>query len=298
MYNRKQFIKLSSGAVLGMALGSCAPKPSASGATGVTAAANTGTIKNPGIQLYTLRDDLPKDPKGILRRLAEFGYKEIESYEGKDGMYWGMGNTGFKNYMDELGMKMVSSHCNFRQDFEKKAADAAAIGVKYLICPHIGRKNSLDEYKKIAGEFNNAAEICRKNGIRFAYHNHDYSFRLQDGQYPQDILMKEANHANMDFEMDIYWVVAAEEDPVAWLKKYPGRFTLSHVKDRKKGIAPKPGEPNLSCIVGTGSIDFVRILGAGKKLGMKHYILEQEAYEKAPIDCVKEGADYLNTVKF
>lgn len=289
MYNRKEFLKMSGGAALGLALSSCATSSASSG---------KGTIKNLGIQLYTLRDDLPKDPKGVLRQLSSFGYKEIESYEGPQGMFWGMGNTGFKKYMDELGMKIVSSHCDFRKDLDKKAAEAAAIGMSYLICPWVGKQKTLDDYKKLADEFNNAAEICRKNGIRFAYHNHDYSFRLQNGQYPQDIMMQNANHSNMDFEMDIYWVVAAQQDPIAWLKKYPNRFRLSHVKDRTKGIAPKEGEPNLSCIVGNGSIDFVTILGQAKKLGMKHYILEQEAYEKAPIECVKEGAAYLNDLKF
>lgn len=290
MYSRKEFIKMSGSAALGLAFASCAGSSSS--------AAGNGSIKNTGIQLYSLRDDLPKDPKGVLKQLASFGYKEIESYEGKDGMFWGLGNTGFKNYMDELGMKIVSSHCDFRKDFERKAAEAAAIGMNYLICPYVGRKKTLDEYKSIADEFNNAAEICRKNGIRFAYHNHDYSFRLQDGQYPQDIFMRTANHSSMDFEMDIYWVVTANQDPVAWLKKYPNRFRLSHIKDRKKGIEPKAGEPNLSCIVGTGSIDFAPILREAKKLGMQHYILEQEAYEKAPIECVKEGAAYLNNLRF
>jgi len=290
MYNRKEFLKMSSSAALGLALSSCA------GSSATTT--GKGTIKNLGIQLYTLRKDLPNDPKAILKKLSEFGYKEIESYEGSRGMFWGLGNTGFKNYMDELDMKIVSSHCDFKKDFEQKAADAAAIGMKYLICPHIGKKKSLDEYKKIADEFNTAAEICRKSGIRFAYHNHDYSFRLQEGQYPQDIMMSNATHASMDFEMDIYWVVAAKQDPIAWLKKYPNRFRLSHVKDRIKGIAPKEGEPNLSCIIGNGSIDFATILGQAKNMGMNHYILEQEAYEKAPIDCAKEGAAYLNILKF
>ncbi len=289
MHKRKEFLKLSGSAVLGLALSSC---------KGATASTGNGSIKNLGIQLYTLRDDLPKNPRGVLKQLASFGYKEIESYEGAEGMFWGMGNTGFKNYMDELGMKIVSSHCDYKKDFDKKAAEAAAIGMSYLICPWIGRQKALDDYKRIADEFNTAAEICRKNGIRFAYHNHDYSFRLQNGQHPQDILMQHANHANMDFEMDIYWVVSAEQDPVAWLRKYPNRFRLCHIKDRKKGIAPKSGEPNLSCIVGAGSIHFASILKEAKKYGMKHYILEQEAYEKAPIECVKEGADYLTNLKF
>lgn len=295
MHNRKTFLKLSSSAALGLVIGSCAN--SASSASGASARA-TGTIKNLGIQLYSLREDMPKDAKGVLKKLSEFGYKEIESYEGGEGMFWGMGHKGFKSYMDELGMKIVSSHCDFRKDLDKKAAEAAEIGMSYLICPHIGKQKNLDAYKKIAEDFNTAAEVCRKNGIRFAYHNHDYSFRLQDGQYPQDILMQNGNHASMDFQMDIYWVVSAGEDPIAWLNKYPRKFTLCHIKDRTKGITPKQGEPNHSCIVGNGSINFAGILTEAKKKGMKHYILEQEAYEKAPIECVKEGAAYLNQLKF
>lgn len=153
MHNRKEFLKLSGSAVLGLALSSCA---------GATASTGKGTIKNLGIQLYTLRDDMPKDPRGVLRQLASFGYKEIESYEGAEGMFWGMGNTGFKNYMDELGMKIVSSHCDYKKDFEKKAAEAAAIGMSYLICPWIGKQKTTDDYKRIADEFNIAAETCRK----------------------------------------------------------------------------------------------------------------------------------------
>ena len=91
-----------------------------------------------GLQLYTLRDDMPKDPKGILKQVSSFGYKQIESYEGPQGMFWGMSNTEFKKYMDELGMTIIASHCEMNKDFEKKAADAAAIGMKYLICPWLG----------------------------------------------------------------------------------------------------------------------------------------------------------------
>ena len=80
-----------------------------------------------GLQLYTLRDDMPKDPSAVLKQVASFGYKQIESYEGAKGMFWGMGNTGFKKYMDDLGMTIVASHCDISKDFQKKAADAAAI---------------------------------------------------------------------------------------------------------------------------------------------------------------------------
>lgn len=286
-YDRKGFLKISGSAFMGLTLVSCSSSGKNSG--------NLTKITNPGLQLYSLRDDLPKDPKGILKQVAGFGYKEIESYEGQQGMFWGMGNKGFKNYMDQLGMKIVSSHCNVNADFERKAAEAAEIGMSYLISPYLGRQKSLDDYKKAAENFNKKGEICKKNGIRFAYHNHNYSFIEQDGQFPQDVMMQHSNPALVDFEMDIYWVVDAHQDPIAWLKKYNGRFKLCHVKDRKKGAIDNSSE-NQSCIVGTGTINFSKILTEAKKLGMQHYIVEQEAYEKAPIECVKESVAYLKQI--
>jgi len=281
---------MSGSATLGMALASCAGGKAAGG--------NKGTIKDLGIQLYSVRDDLPNDPKGVLKQLASFGYKTIESYEGQQGMFWGMSHTDFKKYVSDLGMTIISSHCDFRKDFERKAAEAGAIGMKYLICPYLGRQKNLDDYKKAAEDFNKAGQICQKNGLRFAYHNHDYSFRTQSGQFPQDIMMKHTDPALVDFEMDIYWVVTAGQDPVQWMKNYNWRFKLCHIKDRKKDTPYKEGEGNQSCIAGKGSIDYKSILGQAKNLGMKHYILEQEAYEKTPLECVKEGAAYLNNLVF
>jgi hypothetical protein len=91
-----------------------------------------------GIQLWTVKNALGKDPQGVLKQLSEDGYKQIESFEGSKGIFWGMSNTDFKKYMDDLGMTIISSHCNINKDFEKKAGDAAAIGMKYLLCPAIG----------------------------------------------------------------------------------------------------------------------------------------------------------------
>ena len=228
-YSRRKFIKISGGVTTGLALGSL---------TGASLfsydSEEAKKLKKFGLQLYTLREDLPKDPKGVLKQIASFGYKQIESFEGKDGMFWDMGNTGFKNYMDELGMNIISSHCDINTNFEKKAADAAAIGMKYLICPWKGPQKSLDDFKKFADEFNQKGEICRKNGIRFAYHNHDYSFKAMDGQLPQDVMMNGTDASLVDFEMDIYWVVTAGIDPEAWFKKHKNRFKLCHIKDRSK----------------------------------------------------------------
>jgi len=254
-----------------------------------------GNIKNIGLQLYTLRDDLPKDPKGVLKQVASFGYNQLESFEGNKGMFWGMTPAEFNKYVGDLGMKIVSSHCDIDKDFEKKAADAASIGMKYLICPHKGAQKSIDDFKRIADQFNDRGEICRKHGIRFAYHNHGYSFKELDGQMPQDVMMDNTNPATVDFEMDMYWVVTGGADIEKYLNKYKNRFRLCHIKDRKKNAAPS--DENASCIVGNGSIDYKNILKVAKRTGIEYFIVEQERYDEAsPLECAKRDAAYLKTL--
>jgi sugar phosphate isomerase/epimerase len=286
-YKRRDFLKLSATIGAGVALG-----PLTNGLVGCSTIKSANINKNFGIQLYTLRDDLPKDPKGVLTQLAGFGYKQVESFEGKQGMFWGMKNTEFKKLMDDLGMKIVSSHCNINEDFERKAAEAGEIGMNYLLCPYLGPQKSLDDYKRAADTFNQRGETCRKNGLRFGYHNHDYSFTLQDGKYPQDIMMQNTDKNLVDYEMDIYWVVTAGQDPIAWINRYPGRFTLAHVKDREKG-APL-SKKDASVVLGTGGINFSSILKEGQKNGMKYFIVEQEKYENTtPLQAAKADADYM-----
>jgi sugar phosphate isomerase/epimerase len=272
-------------------------KPDAAAENAEVPAIMAGSIPAFGLQLYTLRDDMPKDPKGVLKQVADFGYKQIESFEGKQGMFWGMSNTDFKAYCDELGIAMVASHCDINKDFEKKAAEAAAIGMKYLICPWVGPQKKLDDFKKIADTFNQKGEVCRQNGIRFAYHNHDYTFLTQEGQIPQDVLMANTNPDLVDFEMDIYWVVTPGADPIAWMKKYPGRFKLSHVKDRIKNAAA--GDKDASCELGTGSINYASLLKSASENGMEYFIVEQERYDNStPLKSAEACAAYLKNLVF
>ncbi|MGZ8539341.1 MAG: sugar phosphate isomerase/epimerase family protein [Chitinophagaceae bacterium] len=260
-----------------------------------TPATASAALQYFGLQLYTLRDDMPKDPKAVLKQVSSFGYKQIESYEGKDGMFWGMSNTDFKKYMDDLGMTIVSSHCDINKDFEKKAADAAAIGMKYLLSPYKGPQKKLDDFKKFADEFNQKGEICKKNGIKFAYHNHDYTFKELEGQFPQDVLMNGTDPSLVDYELDIYWVVAGGQDPETWLKKYKNRFKLCHVKDRTKGAT----EAADSCTLGEGSIDYPKILTTAKENGMEYYIVEQEKYAgTTPLKAAEADAAYMKNLKF
>ena len=251
-----------------------------------------GSLNNFGIQLYSLKDVMPGDPKGVLKKLAGMGYTQIESYEGDKGMFWGMTNTEFKKYIEGLGLNMISSHCNYKEDFEKKAAEAAEIGMKYLISPYVGPQKKVDDFKKIAEEFNQAGDICKKAGIRFAYHNHAYSFEPVEGQLPQDVMMQNTNPDTVDFEMDIYWVDTAGANPIEWFEKYPNRFRLCHIKDRLKG-APKDGE-NYSCVVGTGEIDFPKVLKVAKEKGLEYYIIEQESFDNmTTVEAAAQNAAYM-----
>lgn len=270
------------------------------GAGAMLASNNLFAAKQPltnfGIQLWTVKEDMMKDAAGTLKALASYGYKQIEGFEGKQGMFWGMTVGDMKKYMDDLGMSMISSHCNINDKFEIKAANAANMGMKYLICPYLGPQKTIDDYKKAADNFNAKAEICKKNGIRFAYHNHGYSFQMTDGQMPQDVMIAGTDPELVDFEMDMYWVVTGGANIDDYLKKYKGRWKLCHVKDRSKTAAAT--ENDASVIIGTGSIDYPSILPKAKKYGVEYFIVEQEKFEgTTPMASAEADAKYMMTLK-
>ncbi len=285
-HNRREFLKVAAMLTSGAALTSMIGCKSGSKLSGAN--------KPFGLQLYTLRNEMSKDPMGTLKQVASFGYKQIESFEGAKGIFWGMGNTGFKNYMDELGMTIVSSHCDINKDFEKKADEAAAIGMKYLICPFYGAQKSIDEYKKGAEVFNARGEVCKKAGIRFAYHNHEYTFKPMDNQMPQDIFMQNTDKDLVDYEMDVYWVVTANQDPIAWINKYPNRWKLFHIKDRKKDAASDTRAAFAT--LGSGKIDFNEITRLAEKKGNPYFIVEQDQTDETPLIVAQKNADYMKNM--
>ena len=255
-----------------------------------------GTLETFGIQLYTLRDVFPQDVKGTLRKVADYGYRQVEGYETDQGIFWGMEPQEFKDYLDSLGLTMVSTHCNIDENFAEKARQAADIGMNYLTCPHIGARDSREAWQAVVDKFNERGQTCADNGIRFAYHNHGYSFEDVYGIVPQDFMMENTNDA-VDYEMDIYWVVTAGADPVEYLNKYPGKWKLCHVKDRLRDAAPDEAEA--SADLGTGSIDFERILAVAREQGMEYYIVEQERYDNGtPLESAEVDARYMRELKF
>ncbi len=188
-YNRRYFLKNSGLLASGIALAGIGCASNAgdngenAGGDSTNRADTTSTVATDqpigqfGLQLYTLRDEMPKDPKGVLKQISQMGYTQIEGYEGPKGLWWGMKNKEFKAYLDDLNLTMVSSHCDFRKDFDRKAAEAGEIGLEWLIAPYLGPQKKLDDFKKFAELFNKSGDICARENLRFAYHNHGYSFR-------------------------------------------------------------------------------------------------------------------------
>jgi len=250
-----------------------------------------------GIQLFTVRRDMQRDADDVLTQLAGFGYQQIQSFEGGQGMFWGRSPRAFREFINDLGMEPVASHCNVNEGFERKAEQAAEAGMNYLVCPMIGRQDSLDGYRRWADNFNRFGEISRQAGLRFAYHNHAYTFMPQDGEYPQDVLMQNTDPSLVDYELDMYWVDVAGGDIEQWLQKYPGRFVLGHVKDRMRG---EDGEPaNESVILGTGTIDYQRLIPEAHAAGMRYFLVEQEAYRgTTPLDSSRENARFMQQLRF
>jgi len=294
--NRRKFVQvagtLAAGGLLLPAIGCNADK---------TKKATTNpapTVKTPevfkldkfGIQLYSLKDDFDKDPKGVLKQVSDFGYQQVEGYEMKRGLWWDMTPTDFKSYLDDINLDMVSSHCDIHNDFERKADEAAQVGLEYLVCPWIGPQKTLEAWKEVTDKFNKCGQICKNAGIKFAYHNHAYSFKAFSGMIPHDFIMENTNPDLVDHEMDIYWVVTGGADPKEYLKKYSNRFKLCHIKDRMADTEEDMASTNL----GTGIIDFASILPVAAANGMKYYIAEQERYEgTTALESAALNAKYL-----
>jgi sugar phosphate isomerase/epimerase len=265
--NRRQFVTKSSQAAALLAL-----FPSVSCASKMVS--SNGIFTDFGIQLWTLRDIINANPKDTISQIAKMGFTQIESFEGEKGIFWGMKPAEFKTFLDGEGLKIIGSHCNWKENLAQKAADVASIGGKYLACPWLGPQKSIEDFKQYADAFNKAGEICKKEGITFAYHNHDYSFKELEGQIPQQVMMDLTDPELVKFEMDMYWVVTAGIDPVAYLTKYKNRFKMCHIKDRNKNAT----EAFDSCTLGTGIIQYPELLKAAKANGMEYFIYEQEKY--------------------
>ncbi|CAG4998853.1 hypothetical protein DYBT9275_02094 [Dyadobacter sp. CECT 9275] len=298
-YDRRLFLKSAGAAAAGSliwSVSSCGGAGQKTGSADSTVTAESistpPSIPEFGLQLYSVRDIIGSDPKGVLKQIADLGYKKVESYQGDKGIFWGLSPKDFKTYMDELGMTIVSSHADTTKDMEKMAAEAAEAGLTYLLQPYIGPQKTIDEWKKRADEFNKRGEICKKAGVKFGYHNHDYSFKPLDGQIPQEILLDNTDKSLVVFELDLMWIEVPKVDTSAHIKKYAGRYELCHIKDFVR-------EPKIeSTDLGKGLVDYASLLKIASDNGITQFIVEQEDYPGPVMQSISNDADYMKKFVF
>lgn len=270
----------------------------AAGAAILPSFAFTAPAKVIGLQLYTLRKELPADVRGVIAKVARAGYKEVEpfGYSVKD-KFWGLDPKAFKDLLNQHGLTAPSAHYSMdkfmtdgnQEDLKSYIEAANALGSEYIVVPYLGEglRRDLEDWKKIAGRLNEASAICKSNGLKLAYHNHNFEFTDHDGTTGYEILLKETDPSAVQFELDLYWVVRSGNDPVKLFTEHPGRFPMWHVKDMDKV------DHTINTEVGTGTIDFTGLYKNAGLAGLKHLIVEQENFAIDPYVSIKQSADYI-----
>ena len=246
-----------------------------------------------GVQLYSVRDDMKKDPVGTIEKVGKIGYKFVELYGYEDGKFFGMEPAAFKALVEKNGMTILGSHsgasmpdsANWNKTMEwwdKCIADHKTVGAKYIIQTWMDSiaYTSLANLKKYCNYFNAVGEKCKAAGLTFGYHNENVEFKEIEGQVAFDYLIKNVDSTKVIFEMDIWNLTTAGKNPVEFLNKFPGRFILWHVKDEKE-----LGE--------SGKIDLNAIFNLSDKSGVLDYVVEQEAYSTTPIEGITKDFAYM-----
>jgi len=268
-------------------------------------AASAPRIANPGVQLYTVRDELKRDFRGTLARIAALGYREVE-FAG----YFDQSPQALRRMLDDLGLAAPSAHVGeslLGPEGERLIEAARTLGHRYLVLPWVdpAQWRDLDGWKRRAESFNRAGELCRRAGLQFCYHNHHFEFATLQGQRPYDLLLADCDAALVQMELDLCWAVAARQDPLALMRAHPGRFPLVHLK-QLKALPPLSGGDVLSLKmddafqvmteVGPGAVDFAGLLADPASAGIRHFFVEHDQPAQ-PLASIETSLRYLRALK-
>lgn len=257
------------------------------------------TAQEIGLQLYSLRNQFKTDVPGTLAKIKSWNIKEIEG-----GGTYGLPMDEYKKLLAQNGLKMVSIGADFQKLSDDPQAiidEAKAFGATYVMCawvPHQGDDFTIDDIKKAATVFNTAGKILQAAGLTFCYHPHGYEFRPYEGGTMFDYLVKATDKRYVNFEMDVFWVKHPGQNPVALLNKYSDRFLMLHLKDRRPGTEGNqgghaPDETNV--VLGQGDVGIEAVMKAAKKIGVKHYFIEDESPQ--PEQQIPQSIAFLKSLK-
>jgi sugar phosphate isomerase/epimerase len=252
-----------------------------------------------GLQLYSLRNEFKVDVPGTLAKIKKWNIKLIEG-----GGTYGLPVDDYKKLLQSNNLEMVSYGASFEELENNPQAvvdNAKTFGAKFIMCAWVPHKESvftIDDINKAIVVFSKAGKLMQENGLKFCYHPHGYEFRPYENGTLFDYLVKNTDAKYVNFEMDVFWVKHPGQDPVALLKKYPTRFLMLHLKDRRLATPGNqdghaPDETNV--VLGQGDVGIAAIMKEAKKIGVKYYFIEDEspiAVEQIPL-----SLDFLGKLK-
>lgn len=288
--NRRKFVSQSSLALGSLMMLQCKTTKMA-----------TSKFQDIGLQLWSVRGEMEKNPIGTLKVLAAIGYTDVECAGYDEGKFYGMSPSEFKSVLGDLGLKMKSGHTRTgNQDpkmthtmsnrWEAVCEHAAFMGQKSIICGYFfeGERTSIDDYKRHAELFNTCGEKAKEYGLTFGHHNHDFEFVPIDGQVPYDILLNETDPNLVKFELDLYWIRKGKADYKQYFEKHAGRFPWWHIKDMDAT------KEQFFTEVGNGVIDWKDVFSYAKLAGMEYFYVEQDEHRTyKPLKSVEVSFDYL-----
>jgi sugar phosphate isomerase/epimerase len=265
-----------------------------------------------GLQLYSVRELLPGDYAGTLKQIAALGYGEVEA-----AGYFDRSAEQVREALAAAGLRLPSahySHDDLSRDFEAIVAFNKALGATSIICSFPGIKDpsrlkdrsfgtqvqsfTMDDWRWNADEFNRMGTKVKAAGMQFGYHNHTMEFRSQNGVVPFDELMRLTDPSLVTIEMDCGWVVVGGGDPVEYLRRYPTRISMLHIKDFKKNPETASGAATpLPAELGRGTVDYHPIFAAARKANIKHCFVEQEGFDMPPMESLKIDLEYMKRLK-
>ncbi len=289
MLTRRDFLGK---ALAGVAVGAAA---AAGDVWGAGRLAWTGPI---GLELYTVREMFAKDPAGTLKKVAAVGYRQVEIGPG----------TAAPKLKEELAAAGLTAPSGYfeapktLEEWKKTVELGRAYGVRYAVVgdnPHL----DADAWKRRAELYNQCGRLANLAGMQFCYHNHFREFERVDSTTGYDILLAECDPKLLKMEMDIFWIEYAGHDPLAYWRRYPGRFPLLHIKDIRKGVEinpdadPPENGPNPFAPVGRGRIDWPKIFAEVGESGAKQIFVEQDRCNLPPLEAIKISLDYLKSLR-
>lgn len=256
-----------------------------------------------GLQLYTVRKEMNADPAGTLKALAKMGFQVVESAGYSNRKYYGLSPNEFKSILNDLGLKIPSSHYSSGQlsskaigtmanGWELAIEDAQTMGQKYMTLGWLapGERKTLEDYKRLVDLINKCSEMCQAAGLQFAYHNHDFEFAKLEDQIPFNLLLRNTDTDLVKMELDLYWITKADQDLKKLIAENSGRFPLWHVKDMDN--TPKRSFTE----VGTGIIDFESAFKLSGEAGLEYYFIEQDHTEGSAVESAKTSLKNLQNL--